>query len=321
MYNTKFSGLIQEILKNPNIDIVELLQDKLRLPIDKAEVLATRIEKQYLQTTNNNTKQPPLKIVTKKPTDNIKQPQEQQQQQQQQQKETMYTLESLSNKEFETFIKWLLQELDYNIYPEKIPTFLGVDYLATKNGSKTVILARKYPNFYVASNATVLMAQQAKHNYQCENAIILVTTEFSEQAKLNAEKCDIELWDVQKLDEKILEVNKKAELDTQTVFPLYRGTLMDSLLALVEHKKFLIEQRTGEKFDLFFPGVAFPLLTFQVQNGRVIRLVYRIKYNEPLGETDGEELIKCDRNGNNRSGPPDDEAYTQVTEYLEQFLE
>jgi HJR/Mrr/RecB family endonuclease len=313
LHNTKFNGLIQEILENPNINIVELLQDKLNLPIDKAEVLATRIEKHYLQTTTDNTKQSPIKIVTEKPTDNIKQ--------QPQQKETIYTLESLSNKEFETFIKWLLQELDYNVQPEKISAFLGVDYIATKNGSKTAILARKYPSSCILSDAAVLMAQQAKHNYQCEHAIVLATTLFSDQAKLYAERCVIELWDVQKLDEKILEVKKKTELEIQVGFPVYSGTLLDSLLALAEHKKFLIEQRVGEKYDLFFIGVTFPLLTFQVQNGRVIRLVYRVKYNESMSENDGETLIKCDRNGNNISGPDDAEAYAQVTEYLEQFLE
>jgi hypothetical protein len=165
------------------------------------------------------------------------------------------------------------------------------------------------------------MAQQAKYNYQCEHAIFLVTTVFSEQAKISAEKWDIELWDVQNLDEKILEVKTKSELEVQVGFPAYKVTLLDSLLALAVDKKFLIEQRVGEKYDLFFPGVSFPLLTFQVQNGQVIRLVYRIKYNEPVGENDSEALIKCDRNGGNRSGPDDVEAYAQVTEYLEQFLE
>ncbi|MCL2643605.1 MAG: restriction endonuclease [Candidatus Bathyarchaeota archaeon] len=316
MQNTKFSGIIQEILENPNTDIVELLQDKLHLPQDKAEVLANRIEKQYLQTTNNdNTKQPPIKIATEKTPETKQNPQ------QPLQKETSYALASLSNKEFEAFTKWLLQELGYNIQPEKIPTFLGVDYLATKNNSKTTILTRKYPPTCLVSEAAVLLAQQAKHNYQCEHALILTPAMFSDKAKLYAKACNVELWDAQKIDEKILEVKKKTELAVQMVFPMYKGTLLASLLALTEHKKFLIEQRVGEKYDVFFIGVKFPLLTFQEQNGKVVRLIYRIKYNEPVGENDGEALIKCDRNGTHCSGPNDAEAYAQVTEYLEQFLE
>ncbi|MCL1977235.1 MAG: restriction endonuclease [Candidatus Bathyarchaeota archaeon] len=308
MYNVKFSGLIQEIIENPNTDIVELLQDRLRLSPDKAEVLADRIKKEYLQTTNN-AEQKKLRLVTEQPADT-----------KQQQKEATYALETLSNKEFETFTKWLLQELDYNIHPEKIPDLQGVDYIATKNGLKTAVLARKYSRAYVVSDAAVLMAQQAKRIYQCEQAIVLVTTVFSEQAKLDAEKCEVELWDVQKIDEIIMEVKKKAELEVQMGFPKYRGTLLDSLLALEGYKNFIIEQRVGEKYDLFCPGVKFPLLTFQVQKGLVTRLTYRIKYNESVGENDGEALIKYDRDGN-RFGPEDVEAYVQVTEYLEQFLE
>jgi HJR/Mrr/RecB family endonuclease len=308
MHNIKFNGLIQEILKNPNTDIVDLLQDKLRLPLYKAEILANRIEKQYLQT-KNTSKQKNLKKIAEKPTDT-----------KQQNITSNYALESLSNKEFETFIKWLLQELDYNVHPEKIPTFLGVDYIATtKNGFKTAVLVRKYPKIYMVSDAAVLLAQQAKNIYQCEQAIILTTTLFSEQAKATAEKYNIELWDTQTLDEKITTVKKKTELEVQLDLPQYKGTLLDSMLALTDNKKFLIEKRTGEKYDLYFIGVSFPLLTFHVQNDLVIRLIYRIKYHEPVGENDGEALINCDRSGN-RFGPNDAEAYTQVTEYLEQFL-
>jgi hypothetical protein len=92
------------------------------------------------------------------------------------------------------------------------------------------------------------------------------------------------------------------------------------LLCLEECNDFVVEKRAGEKFDVFFPGVKFPLLTFQVQNGVVTRLVFRIKYNESVSENDGEALIKSDRGGV-RFGPNDAEAYAQVTEYLEQFLD
>jgi HJR/Mrr/RecB family endonuclease len=302
---------MQEILKKPQMNIVELLQDKLHLPLDKAEILANRIEKQYLQTITDNTKQTPIKLVTKKPVDTKQPPQ----------RETVYALENLSNKEFETFTKWLLQELNYNIQPDSISAFLGVDYIATKDNSKIALIARKYTHACLVSKAAVLMAQQAKHNYQCDYAIVLATSQFSDEAKVCAEKCGVELWDAQKLCQKILEVKHKAELGTQIVFPTYQGTLLASLLALEEHKKFLIEKRVGEKYDVFFPGVTFPLLTFQVQNRQVIRLVYRIKYNEPVGENEGETLIKNDKNNSNSSRLNDAQVYAQVTEYLDQFLE
>ena len=308
MRQIKFNGLLQEILEQyPKIDIIEFLQDELRLPLDKAEVLAERIEKEFLQK-QDESEQKTLKTITEKPTDT------------KQQKQSAYPLESLSNKEFENFTKWLLQELGYDIHPEKIQTTLGVDYIASKKGYKTAMLARKYPKTCVVSEAIVLMAQQAKRNYQCEEAIVLATTGISEQAKLDAERVGIELWDSEVLDNKIAEVKKKAEQEVQAGFPSYKGTLLDSLLGLEERKDFKIEKRTGEKYDVYFPGVSFPLLTFQVQNDVVSKLVYRVKYNESVGENDGEALIKSDRSGN-RFGPEDAEAYALVTAYLEEFLE
>jgi len=190
MRNVKFNGIIKEILENPNRDVVELLQDKLRLPLDKAEVLADRIQKAYLQ--KADAQQKTLKAITEKHT-NPKEP-----------KKAHYTLESLSNKEFEGFTKWLLQESGYDIHPEKIPTIQGVDYIATKNGVKTAVLARKFPKSCVVTEVAVLMAVQSKRIYQCSEVIVLATTDFSEQAKLDAEKAGVMIWDSEALDEKIL---------------------------------------------------------------------------------------------------------------------
>ncbi|MCL2134426.1 MAG: restriction endonuclease [Candidatus Bathyarchaeota archaeon] len=306
MSPAKLNGIIQEILEKPNINITLLLQNNLRLSPDKAEVLANRIEKQYIQTTNK-TKQYPIKIATKKPAE-LKQ-----------QKQTRYNLEILSNKEFITFTFWLLQELGYNVNSEKFPTLFGVDYLATKNNSKTAFLARKYSSLYMVSDVVVLMAQQAKRIYQCDHVIVLTTAEFTDKAKIVAEKCSVELWDIQKLDEKIMEVKTDVETNVPTVFPNYMGNLLDSMLALEKHEKFLIEKRVGEKYDLFLLGIKFPLLTFQVQNNKVVKIICRVEYNEPVGENEGETLIKCDKNG--VCSELDDEIYARVTEYLGQFLE
>ncbi len=306
MRQNRFNGILQQITeKYPNVDIVEVLQDELRLPLDKAEVLAGRIEKQILQ------KQAPEQKNLKTLTEKNLSPETH---------ETVYALESLSNKEFGDFIKWLLLELGYDLNFEKIENLTGFDYVASRGYEKTAFLARKYPKTALITETIILTAQQAKTIYECQKTVVLATTCFSEQAKLEAEKMGIELWDCTVLDGKIGEVKKKMEQEVQAGFPKYKGTLLDSLLGLSERKDFMIEQRTGEKYDVFFPGVKFPLLTFQVQNGVVTRLVCRVKYNEPVGENDAEALIRSDKN-DCRFGPQDPEAYAQVTEYLEQFLE
>ncbi|MCL1970036.1 MAG: restriction endonuclease [Candidatus Bathyarchaeota archaeon] len=306
----KFNGFLQEILENPHIDVAELIQNNLSLPYDKAETLACRVNKKYLQTTaaTETVEQRRISLVAEKPAE------------QKPHKACIYNFESLSNKEFEVFTKWFLQELGYSVTSEKVFEQFGVDLTALKNDSKTVILARKYRNNYEVSEAAILLAQQAKIDYQCEHAIFLITSVFSEQAKIAAEKCNIELWDVQRIYEKILEIQTNAELTISISLPKYEQSLFNSLMSLAKHKVFLIEERAGEKYDLFFPGVKFPLLTFQVQNELVTRLVFRIKYNEPVGENVAEALISYDKAGN-RFGPKDVDAYEQVIGYLEQFLE
>jgi hypothetical protein len=90
-------------------------------------------------------------------------------------------------------------------------------------------------------------------------------------------------------------------------------------LALSEIKDLVIEPQAGEKYDLYLLGVKYPLLTVQACSGVVTRCVYRIRYNEPVNEFDGEALIGSD-DANNRFGPDDAQAYELITQYLEQFL-
>ena len=68
------------------------------------------------------------------------------------------------------------------------------------------------------------------------------------------------------------------------------------------------------------PGVKYPLLTFQSHGNEIVRCVFRIKYNEPVGESEGEAIINTDRK-NDRFGPDGEEAYSLIIKYLEQFVE
>ncbi|MDR0318419.1 MAG: restriction endonuclease [Nitrososphaerota archaeon] len=304
----KFNGFLQEILENPNVDLTEFLQCQLFLPIDKAEVLACRLKKDCLQTIDETTERKHVRLIAEKSADL------------ESYKAAVYNFESLSNKEFEVFITWFLQELGYSVTSEKAFEQFGVDFISVKDGVKTAILARKYCGDCVISEAAILLAQHAKIMYQCEHAIVLASVLFSEQAKLAAEKCGVELWDVQRICEKTMDLQKRAELTVQVSLPGYERSLFDSLMSLAKCKVFIIEKRAGEKYDMFFPGVNFPLLTFQVQKELVTRLVFRVKYNESVGENAGEVLLGYDKSGN-RFGPEDMGAYTRVIEYLEQFLE
>jgi HJR/Mrr/RecB family endonuclease len=283
------------------------LQEKLQIPDYKAEEFAARIEMECCKKVNKPGQYFEGKLLEESDeSEPIK--------------TSVYSVDSLSDREFERFAKWLLEELGYEIHPEKYSVNSGVCLVATKDDKKTAILTKKTLRNSKVSNSVILKSQESKSTYNCTASIVLTASYFTQQAKFDAQKFDVELWDRETLDAKIIEVRKEAELEEQTCFPPYKESLLRSLLRLEETKDFIIESKTEGKYDLHLPGVKYPLLTFQTHCNDVVRCVFRIKYNEPVGEFNGEAIINTDNN-NDRYGPHGEEAYALIIKYLEQFVE
>ncbi len=308
MAHLKFSGVLEEIKEQyPNIDIIQFLQEKLGLPDYKAEKLAERIEKTYFKKSNKTEKKSPRTILEKTSKPEFAP------------KTNAYSLDCLSEKEFGFFIIWLLDELGYEVHPEKHPTRSGFDLVATKDNETIAIQARNYPKTYDVSDSIVLISQEAKRIYECKRSIVLVTAYFTHKAKQDAQRLNVELWDKDIIASKIDEVRKKANLKVQPKFPQYKGSLLQSLLKFEETADFMIEPRSGGRYDLHLAGVKFPLLTFQADGEEVFRCVYRINDDKPVGEHEGINLISRDKD-NKRIGPNEIQAYKLIIQYLEQFL-
>ena len=110
MQYPKFNGILKEIIEQyPDVDITGFLQDRLQIPIDKAEELAARIEKECNLKAVGETK-PNLERTSKEKTEEPQPPP----------KASVYSVESLSRKEFERFVKWLFEELGYEIQSRKV---------------------------------------------------------------------------------------------------------------------------------------------------------------------------------------------------------
>ncbi len=308
MHYLKLNGVVDEISRRyPNIDIAEFLQEKLQIPDYKAEELGVRIEKEYC-------------LKESKPEQNCVGQFLEKSDESEPTKKSVYSVDSLSEREFERFTIWLLKELCFEIQPEKYSVDSGVCLVATKNDSKLAILIRKTPRNSKVSNSAILKSQEAKSTYGCTGAIVVTSSYFSRQTIVDAQKFHVDLWDRDTLDAKINEVRKKTELEELTCFPKYKGSLLQSLLMLEETRDFIIESKTNGKYDLHLPGVKYPLLTFQTYGDNIVRCVFRIKYNEPVGEFEGKALVSTDRN-NERIGPDGEEAYALIIKYLEQFVE
>jgi HJR/Mrr/RecB family endonuclease len=303
----KFNGVLQEVIEQyPTIDLVEYLQDELQISRDKAEDLAARIQKKCLST-QKPTQQKPEQLLQKLGDAGFTP------------KRTTYSVDSLSEKEFENFMKWLIKELGYEVQPEINRTLFGVDFIASKTGEKFVIHVQRVPKPRFLSNLILALVEEVKHFHGCDKSIIIASTYFTEQLIDAAQDASVELWGCDVLDAKIAEAQKNTYLTEVQRFPPYHGSLLQSLLCLEDTRDFLIASRADQKYDFYLPGVKYPLLTFQVKSGSVIRCVYRIQSNEPVGELDAEALISCDSE-NNRLGPDDAEAYRLITEYLDHFL-
>ena len=309
MANLKFNGLLKEIIEGyPNINIMDFLEKNLQIPSYKAEQLAARIEKRYCQKTNKITQTFRNQIVDNPEKSEI------------QPKTSVYSVESLSKKEFEYFIFWLFGELGYIVSSEKFSAVSGVDFVVAKNGEKIGVQARKYQKNCRVTNLMIQMTRYSQVFHYCERKIILATTYFTEEAISEAKKFGIELWDRDTLDRKISEVRAIVDIDEKNIyFPEYNGSLLQSLLRFDETEDFIVKERTGGKYDLYLHNVKFPLLTFQANSNIVTRCVFRIKNNHPVGELEGVTLIGSDKN-NLRVGPDGIQAYTLINQYLKEFL-
>jgi HJR/Mrr/RecB family endonuclease len=307
MQPTNAKGILKEIKEQyPNIDLPGYLADNLQLPMDKAEVLAARIQKQIGQKASDKKGQKTLRMFEKST-----------------ETETLnsgcYQVDCLSEKEFEYFTQWLLGELGYENQPEKFAANeFGFDGVVAKDGEKVAVQAIRCPKTHKVTDASVLFAQEMKG--ECQKALLISTGYFSEQAKAAADKLGFEFWDIDTIAQKIVAARERVDLEVQACFPKYKGALLESLLGLGETKNFLVEAKAEGKYEVHLPGVKYPLLTFQSQNGGVSRCVFRIKYNEPVGENDGEALISTNE-AHSRIGPDDEQAYGLIMQYLEQFLE
>jgi hypothetical protein len=300
----KVGGILKEILSSPSIDVADHLEFELAIPRYKAELMAKRIQEKYLQ--NKQTKPPAssrLFVAVQEP-----------------QSKHGYNLCCLSDVEFCGFVCWLLEESGYRVQSEKTYTQAGFKAVAEVDEVKTLVYVFKAPQGYGASESALALAEDSKKRLGCQKALVICTGGFSEAAAAKAQSLDVELWDSAALNEHVAQAKRSCEAESASHFPPFEGTLFDSLLKLEEGKEFLVELKAEWRYEVLLPGVKYPLLTFMVRGGAVSRLVFRIKYNEPVTEAEGEVVVGVDEAGN-RVGPSEGEAYMRVIQYLEQFIQ
>jgi HJR/Mrr/RecB family endonuclease len=307
----KFDGLLKDILENyPSVDLVRFLQQRFSIPEYKAKLLAERIEGKFNLKMNYAVKEKSQELRTgddaKEQDDNPAQI-------------NVYALDSLSGREFECFLKWLFEEMGFDVKLTKITADSGVDLVVAKEDQKIAVQAKRYRRNMKVSNSVVLKTHGGKDVYRCAKSIVVTTSYFTKQAIEDADKLNIELWDRDTLSAKIDRVNEEIRDSGQKAqFPKYKGSLLKSLLSLEKMGVFTIERKENGKHDIHRHGIKPPLLSFQARGPDVTRCVFRIKGKEPVGEYEGAVLIKSERQF--IYGPGSERAYEKIIAYLSDFL-
>lgn len=310
----KYSGLLKEIVENySSIDLVRFIEERLNIPKYKAEELARRIEANF-----------DLKIAfeisQKKQEFSVQN--ESLPERQQVRGINIYSLDDISGKDFEYFLKWLFEEMGYEVELTKLTADSGVDLVVNRQGEKIAVQAKRYGRNTKVPNTVVLKTHGGKDVYGCKRSIIVTTSFFTRHAIEDAKKLNVELWDRNVLAAKIDHARNKLEIETSkkdSVFPPYTGSLFDSLLNLEKTGLFYIKENKNRRYLVYRHGIKYPVLSFHVRGfKRVSRCVFRIDRDKPVGEYEGYTLIRSD--SHYRYGPRDEEAYKQITNYLNQFL-
>lgn len=111
-------------------------------------------------------------------------------------------VDEMTGKEFEIFLNIHFRNLGYSVTLTQDSQDYGADLILYKNGSKTVVQAKRSKN-PVGIKAVQEVAGAVRH-YKGNKGRVITNNRFTENACKLAQSNDVELWDRKKLIEFIL---------------------------------------------------------------------------------------------------------------------
>jgi len=305
----KFSALLKEIVNTYPEDLSRFLEQKLQIPENKAKELAQRIENNFNLKINHE--------IRKKLLEFSSYPQVIEENDQK--KFNIYSLDNLSGKEFEQFLKWFLEELGYQVRLTKLTADSGVDLVILNNGEKIAVQAKRYKRSSKVPNSVILKTRGGQAIYGCDRSLVITTSFFTQQAIKEAKQLNIELWDRNFLSARIDQIDQEISESKKGIsFPPYAASLLRSLLTLDQTGIFYIKHLKNERYHIYRHGIKHPLISFHTNYRTVKSLDFRIENNEPVPIDKSHSLIYSD--SHYTYGPSGAVAYEQIKNYLSQFL-
>ena len=121
-------------------------------------------------------------------------------------------IDKMDGKTFEKYLKVFFEKLGYKVERTKYIGDYGADLVATNNGVRVVIQAKRYKN--KVGIKAVQEAVASKGYYNCDKAMVVTNSYFTNQAKTLASRNKVELWDRKILVKNLLQIkedeNKKS---------------------------------------------------------------------------------------------------------------
>lgn len=116
-------------------------------------------------------------------------------------------VDKMDGRTFEKYLECLFEGLGYKVERTRYIGDYGGDLVTRKDGIKTVIQAKRHKN--KLGVRAIQEAVAAKGFYDCQEAMVVTNSFFTDQAKQLAIKNNVELWDKKVLSNAMLKINAR----------------------------------------------------------------------------------------------------------------
>ena len=169
----KFEGLLKETCESySKAKLISDLQRKTQLTAKQGGGSAKRLQAKIDFEALSSVKRVNVNISSQEPESKTK--------------VNIYSVDYLSGREFEYFLKWLFESLNFEVELCKQVADSGVDLVVKKDKQKIAVQAKRYQRSTKVSNSVILKTHGGMGVYQCKKALVITTSYFTQNAYSDA---------------------------------------------------------------------------------------------------------------------------------------
>lgn len=123
-------------------------------------------------------------------------------------------IDKMSGEQFEEKLCVLFKQLGYSVdhfSKEHRGNEYGIDIIIEKEGIKTAVQAKRFGLKQHVDNTAVEKLVAAKALMNCDQALVVTNSRYTNNARYVSEKLNVELWDRRELINKLIEASSKGQ--------------------------------------------------------------------------------------------------------------